>query len=280
LFGEEPEGHRSGYAALVGKPNVGKSTLMNALVGAKLSIVTHRCQIVFLDTPGVVEPRYRLHQSMMKSVAGAVREADVVLFMADARRDRPDELSLEHVPEIPTILVINKIDLVRPEEALPIVEAYTRVREFAAVVPISALKRRNLEDLKGEIVSRLPLAPRLYPADVLSEHPERFFVAEIIREKIFEQYRQEIPYSTQVNIVDHRESDAGKDVIEAEIVVDRKSQKGILIGRKGAALKRVGISARRDVEEFLGRPVYLRLFVKVREGWRDREGFLRSYGYE
>lgn len=294
---QDQPGHRSGYVALAGKPNVGKSTLMNALVGQKLSIVTakpqttrHRVlgiattdayQMVFLDTPGIIDPRYGLQQSMMKTVRHAVADADIVLFMADATLDTPDTLGLETVGNRAAILVLNKMDLVEKKQALPLVQAYTSLRTFDEVVPISALKRWNLDTLLAVVIGFLPEGPPLYPPDMVSEHPERFFVAEIVREKIFERYEKEIPYSTQVNIVAYEEKHGDeKDIIEAEIVVERESQKPILIGKGGKAIKALGIAARRDVEKFLGRPVYLRLFVKVRKGWRDSETHLRSFGYE
>ncbi len=289
--------HRSGYVAIVGKPNAGKSTLLNALLGQKLSIVTakpqttrHRVlgilsdedhQIIFLDTPGVIKPRYGLQESMMRSVRRAVVDADLTLFIADVTRETPDTLSLEELGEAPALLVLNKMDLIRREDALPIVEKYIALRSFADVVPISARKQTNLDRLLTLIVERLPEGPPYYPSDVISEHPERFFVAEIVREKIFQKFAQEIPYSTQVNIVDFSEmSESGKDIIEAEIIVERDSQKAILLGKKGAAIKDVGIRARKSIEKFLGRPVYLKLFVKVRKGWRDHDGRLKSYGYD
>ncbi len=294
--GQVGPGYRSGYVALVGKPNAGKSTLMNALLGRKLSIVTakpqttrHRVlgiattdeyQMIFLDTPGIIDPRYGLQQSMMKTVRHAVADADVILFIADATFDTPDALGLETVGNRPAILVLNKMDLIEQEQALPLVDAYTAVRSFDEVVPVSALKHRNLDTLLRVLAGHLPEGPPLYPADMISEHPERFFVAEIIREKIFQRYALEVPYSTQVNIVAYEEKHGKeKDIIEAEIVVERESQKPILIGKNGKAIKALGIAARRDIEKFLHRPVYLRLFVKVRKGWRDSDTHLRSYGY-
>jgi GTP-binding protein Era len=290
-----PDDHKSGYVALVGKPNVGKSTLMNQLVGRKLSIVTrkpqttrHRVlgilsdddyQIILLDTPGFIDPRYGLQKAMMHAARGAVHEADLVVFMAEATLDRPDDISLHEVDNQPAILAINKIDLVSDETIPRIVDIYTERRAFDEVVPISAKTGENVDVLHEKLIELLPFGPPFYPKDVISEHPERFFVAEIIREKIFDQYRQEIPYSTQVNIVEFKERDRGKDFIDAEIVVERSSQKGILIGKGGKALKNVGKAARRDVETFLDRPVYLQLHVKVREDWRDRQIYLQSYGY-
>ncbi|MFW5955142.1 MAG: GTPase Era [Rhodothermales bacterium] len=289
------EGYRSGYVALLGKPNVGKSTLMNALVGRKLSIVTAKpqttrqrilgiltgdqFQIIFLDTPGVIEPRYRLHEAMMQSVRESVMEADLVLFMADATLDRPDMLSLDVASDRPALLLINKMDLIRREEALPLVDTYRSLRQFDEIIPISAVTGFNVPLVLEKIIDRLPEGPPFYPPDMISEHPERFFVAEIIREKIIEQFREEIPYSAQVAIAQYLERADGKDLIDAEIIVERESQKGILIGRKGQALKKIGMASRRDIEEFTGRPVFLRLFVKVRGDWRNRDVFLKSFGY-
>lgn len=290
-----PEGHRSGYVAIVGKPNVGKSTLMNALVGRKLSIVTYKpqttrnrvlgilsgddYQIIFLDTPGIIAPRYRLHEAMMHDVRDSVAEADLLLFMADASQGRVDAESLKVITDRPALLVVNKMDLIRQEEALPLVQAYVETRAFEDVIPISAATGFNLDVLKRELIRRLPPGPPFYPKDMLSEHPERFFVTEIIREKIFELYHEEIPYSVQVNIVQYEEQPNGKDRISAEIVVERESQKGIVIGRGGSALKKVGIAARKDIEAFVGKGVFLELHVKVRDDWRNKDTLLRSYGY-
>jgi GTPase len=290
-----PEGHRSGYAALIGRPNVGKSTLMNALVGRKLSIVTskpqttrHRVlgilsdddhQVIFLDTPGIIQPRYRLQESMMHTVDDAIAEADVLLFMADVTRDEPDSMTLERIGERPALLLLNKMDLIDRHDALPRVARYQELRGFEEVIPISATKGFNLDVLIQEIRKRLPPGPPFYPKEMVSEHPERFFVAEIIREKIFQQFRDEVPYATQVNIVAYEEREGEKDFIDAEIVVERPTQKGILIGKGGQALKKVGTEARRDIEAFVERSVFLQLHVKVREDWRNRDTFLRSYGY-
>lgn len=295
FYSSVPEGHRSGYVALIGKPNVGKSTLMNALLGRKLSIVTRKPQttrhqvlgihsdekhqVIFLDTPGIIEPRYGLHSAMMQTVDNAIREADLLLFLADATKENLDLLSLEHAGDRPALLVINKMDLIPQEQALPLVERYSEKRAFEDVVPVSAKKGFNLDVLLEQITERLPEGPPFYPKEMVSEHPERFFVAEIIREKIFQQYHQEIPYSTQVNIVAYDEREDEKDYIDAEIVVNKESHKGILIGKGGRALKRVGTAARREIEEFVQEPVFLKLHVKVRAGWRDKESFLRSFGY-
>ncbi len=286
---------RCGYITLVGMPNVGKSTLLNRLLGKKLSIVTpkaqttrHRIlgilsepelQIIFLDTPGVIRPHTGLQQSMMRRVTGAVGEADLLLFLADARADSPDTLSLGRASGQPAILVLNKIDLIRQAEVLPLVKAYLDLRAFEAVVPVSALKGFNVDVLLAELKGRLPLGGPLYPADMISEHPERFFVSEIIREKLLERFRQEVPYSVAVNISRYEENPGRKDFIQVDIVVERQSQKGILIGAGGRALKAAGVAARKDIEEFLGRAVFLQLFVQVRPNWRNQDKLLRSYGY-
>jgi GTP-binding protein Era len=289
-------GHRCGYVALVGKPNAGKSTLLNALLGEKLSIVTNKpqttrhrvvgiyndeaMQIVFLDTPGVIEPRYRLQERMMGSVRSALVDADLIVMLADATTGTVDALTLETLPpDIPKVLVLNKMDLVETELALPLTQSYIEKSHFEAVFPISALNQQGLDKLVEGLQERLPVAPPFFPKDQLSEHPERFFVSEIIREQIFKQYQAEIPYSVQVNVIQYVEQQGRKDHISVDIVVLRASQKGILIGKGGAALKKLGQASRYAIEQFLDRPVFLELFVKVRDGWRDQDTYLNEYGY-
>ena len=296
FFEDVPEDHKSGYVAIVGKPNVGKSTLMNAMLGQKLSIVTrkpqttrHRIigihsspehQVIFLDTPGIIDPRYGLHEAMMGQVKGAIRDADLLLFLHEATQDEPDTESLQQIGDTPAFLVLTKMDLVPEDEALPLVDSYTDLRAFDEVVPTSALTGRNVDTVLDLVVDELPDGPPFYPKDMVSEHPERFFVAEIIREKAFQQYHEELPYSIQVNIVTYEERPGPqKDYIDAEIVVMSESHKGIIIGEGGTAIKQVGTEAREDIEEFVRSPVYLNLHVKVQEDWRDREQLLRSYGY-
>ncbi|MCY3487837.1 MAG: GTPase Era [Bacteroidetes bacterium] len=290
-----PENFKNGYVALIGKPNVGKSTLLNALMGQKLSIVTpkaqttrHRVlgilteestQIIFLDTPGIMRPNTSLDQAMMRKVRDSVADADLIIFIVDARADEPDLRGLKTIIDRPAILALNKTDLVKQDQLLPLVDAYTNLHSFKTIVPISALKETNLDALMGEIRNCLPSGPALYPAEMISEHPERFFVAEIIREKVFEQFRQEIPYASTVVISNFVERDQAKDLIEADIIVERPSQKRILIGAKAHALKAIGIKARQDIEQFLAREVYLKLFVRVRKDWRNQGQLLRSFGY-
>lgn len=292
---------RAGYVALIGKPNAGKSTLLNALLGQKLSIVSskpqttrHRIvgilnepglQAVFLDTPGVIDPKYLLQGVMMKAVQSAIRDADVVLHLVDAAADpeppgeSPEDVIVARVTA-PIILLLNKSDIASPERrSANALRAVAGARAPVKVMEISALKQTGLAEIKAEIADRLPHHPPYYPIDSLSDQDERFFVSEIVREKVFECYREEIPYSTTVMITAFEENKGRKDRIEAEICVERESQKGILIGGKGAALKKVGQLARIDIEEFLGRPVFLELRVKVREKWRDDRLWLGRLGY-
>ncbi|MFN3595758.1 MAG: GTPase Era [Rubricoccaceae bacterium] len=301
LDDDVPADHRSGYVALVGAPNVGKSTLLNRLLGTKLSIVTpkpsttrHRVlgilsdtahQVIFLDTPGVVRPRYRLHDHMMRDVDRALSDADVAVLLADATGHTPTHDArgalerLEHFAG-PVLLALNKIDaLPQPDAALPLAAHYAEQRAFEEVVPISALEGDGVDTLLALVLERIPFGPPYYPKDQLSEHPERFFIAEIVREAIFNLYRDEIPYSAQVNVALYEERPGDKDFIACDIVVERDTQKAILIGKGGQALKRLGQAAREEMEAFLGRRVYLQLFVKTRADWRNREGFLRDFGY-
>jgi len=288
---------KSGYVAVVGRPNVGKSTLMNALVGQKLSIATKKAQTtrhrvlaivstdnyqaIFLDTPGVIDPKYGLQRLMMKTVRRAMSDADVVLHIVDATKRSTSNIDMLPDPVgRAAILAVNKMDIASKQHALELVARATELRSYEAVVPISAKTGLQLDTLLGEIVKHLPEGPAYYPPEMVTEQPERFFVAEIVREKIFNHFRDEIPYAVQVNIVGFEERENDKDLIDAEIVVERETQKGIIIGRGGSGLKRIGTEARVDIEELLDRPVFLRLFVKVRGDWRNKEGFLREYGYE
>ncbi|MEM6288178.1 MAG: GTPase Era [Bacteroidota bacterium] len=310
---ETSRDHRSGYAALVGAPNVGKSTLLNRWLGTKLSIVSPRpsttrnrvlgilsddgamlpevapagFQLVLLDTPGVVRPKYQLHKHMMRDVDRSLGDADVTVFLADATeaalthdaRQAAERVAAAHGP---VLLALNKVDrLGVVDEALPLVALYTEAlgRDPEAVVPVSARDGHSTDALLKLVLERIPAGPPYYPKDQLSEHPERFFVAEIVREAIFHQFRDEVPYATQVVVVTYEERDGRKDFVACDIVVERDSQKAILIGKGGAALKRLGKAAREEIEAFLGRGVYLQLYVKTRSDWRNREGHLREYGF-
>ncbi|MCC7438462.1 MAG: GTPase Era [Armatimonadetes bacterium] len=293
---------RTGYVAIVGEPNVGKSTLLNTLLGAKLSIVTKkpqttrksvlgiltndRAQIIFQDTPGVLTPRYLLQEKMVGYVTSALADADLILLMLDVNDPNLERIINTPIGDItklrkPIILLLNKMDALKDKkEALPIMEKFLSMGAFAEVVPASGLYAQNTDRLVEVLEKYLPLGPLLYDPEIISEQPERFFVSELIREKVMELYKQEIPYSVEVNIVQFKERPQPEKLfISAEIIVERDTQKGIIIGNKGEALKRLGQRARTGIEEFLGQGIYLELFVKVRENWRGSESRLRSFGY-
>ena len=290
--------HKSGFVNIIGNPNVGKSTLMNALVGERLSIITSKAQttrhrimgivsgeefqIVYSDTPGILKPAYKLQESMMKFVTGAVSDADVILYVTDTveQSDRSAEIIGQiRQSGIPTIVVINKIDLSDPARLDALVDKWQAELPAARIVPVSARERFNLEGLFQTILELLPEGPAYYPKDTLTDKTLRFFASEIIREKILRFYDKEIPYCCEIEIESYREEPT-IDRIAATIYVARESQKGILIGHKGEKLKRVGQAAREDMEQFLGKKVFLQLFVKVSEDWRNNERQLRRFGYE
>jgi GTP-binding protein Era len=290
---------KSGYCAIVGAPNVGKSTLQNGLLGHKLSIVTpkpqttrHRVsgilttseyQIVFLDSPGIIDPDYELQSVMMKRVEQIVKDADLILLMVEAtsgpkeREKKTVERLKDH--HVPLFLLINKVDLVRKPGLLPLIQEYQQLHEFDEVIPISALRGDGLDILLDLVVTRLPSGEALYPPDQLSDHSERFFAAEIVRERIFFRYGEEIPYSTAVVVDEFVERPGQKDYIKATVFVERNSQKAVLIGKQGSALKKVGEEARREIEKFLGREVFLQLWVKTRKNWRKKRIDIRNLGY-
>ncbi|KAL2527900.1 RNA binding [Forsythia ovata] len=294
--------HRSGYVVVLGKPNVGKSTLSNQMVGQKLSIVTdkpqttrHRIlgicsgadyQMILYDTPGVIEKKmHKLDTMMMKNVRSASINADCVLVVVDACKppQKIDEVLEEGVGDLrdklPTLLVLNKKDLIKPGEIAKKLEWYEKFTNVDEVIPVSAKYGHGVDDVKEWILSKLPCGPAYYPKDIASEHPERFFVAEIVREKIFMQYRDEVPYACQVNVVSYKTRPNAKDFIQVEIVVEKNSQKIILIGKEGKALKLLATAARLDIEDFLQKKVFLEVEVKVKENWRQNEGLLKHYGY-
>jgi GTPase len=291
---------KSGYVAIVGKPNVGKSTLINDFLGCKLSIVTPKpqttrkkimgvltkeeYQIVFYDTPGIMEPKYELQKYMVKEAYAAIEDADVILMMAEpfeppAEKDKDFFEKLSHL-NIPVILAINKIDLVEKDSLIPILSEYNQRFKFAEIVPISALKGTNLDLMLNLVVKYLPEGEPFFPEDYMTDYNERFLASEIIREKVFEFYGEEIPYSTTVEIEEFKEREAGKDFIKAIIYVERDSQKGIIIGENGKAIKRVGVIAREEIEKQIGRKVYLELWVKVMEKWRKDKKKMYKLGYK
>lgn len=296
----EKKHFKSGYVAIVGKPNVGKSTLINDFMGCKLSIVTPKpqttrkkimgvltkedYQIVFYDTPGIMEPRYELQKYMVKTAYDAIEDADVILLIAEPFEPptSTDKAFLEKISHLttPVILAINKIDLVEKDSLIPIISAYSTQFKFAEIVPISALKSTNLDLIQTLIMKYLPEGEPFYPADHMTDYNERFLAAEIIREKVFEFYGEEIPYSTTVEIEEFKEREAGKDFIKAIIYVERESQKGIIIGKDGKAIKHVGLIAREEIEKEIGRKVYLELWVKIMEKWRKDKSKLHKLGYK
>ena len=288
--------HKSGFVNIIGNPNVGKSTLMNALVGEKLSIITSKAQttrhrimgivsgedfqIVYSDTPGILKPSYKLQESMMKFVTGAVADADVILYVTDTvERGERSAGIIDRIRQsgVPAIVVINKIDLTTPEALEALVDKWQGELPEARIVPASAKENFNIEGLFKTILDLLPEGPAFYPKDTLTDKTLRFFASEIIREKILRFYDKEIPYCCEIEIESYKEEPA-IDRIAATIYVARDSQKGILIGHKGEKLKRVGQAAREDMEQFLGKKVFLQLFVKVNDDWRNNERQLRRFG--
>jgi len=287
---------KAGYVTIIGKPNVGKSTLLNQLLGAKISAVSHRPQTTrnrilgiltegenqacFFDTPGIIHPEYELQEHMVNQIMTAIKDADIIILMVDPWLENAsmDTEVTKLIKGIPCIAVINKIDLVAKPALLPLIEKL-KTGVFKEIVPISALNGQGIEDLKKIVFQYLPEGEFFYPEEDISDAPQRFFVADFIREKIFEIFKKEIPYASCVIIDEFKEREKGKDYIRAIIYVERESQKAIMIGKKGAALKMVGEKARREIEDFLGKPVFLELWVKVKEKWRKNKRFLKELGY-
>ena len=294
---EKVTSHKSGFVSIIGKPNAGKSTLLNALLGYKLSIITkkasttrHRIlgidngddyQIVYSDTPGVIKPKYELHNRMMSFVNASLEDADliVLLIAVDERFPEEELLELAGKAHIPKILAVNKIDIAEPERVEERLEELKGKMEFAETIILSALKGFHVKELKELILKHLPEGPAYFDKEQISNRPERFFISEIIRGKAFELLRQEIPYSTEVEVTEFKEE---KDIvrISATIHVERKSQKGMVIGKGGSMIKRIGTFARREIEEFLDNKVHLELFVRVTDNWKDSSSHLQGFGYE
>ena len=286
--------------AIVGAPNVGKSTLLNRLLDFKVAITTSRpqttrtrilgvwnhesAQIVFVDTPGIHAPASKLHRAMVQTAIGVLREVEVVLWLVDAARARPDEekIVLDHLAGVtkPLILALNKIDLVKRPQLLPLIDRLAACREFAAVVPISALQGQGLDALTSELIALLPPGGPLFPADQITDQPERVLAAEFVREKAMRLTGQEVPYGVAVEVTEFSERKERNLVyIRAVINVERESHKAIIIGAKGAKLKQIGQAARRDIERLLGIKVYLDLFVRVEKNWTRKEELIRRMGY-
>ncbi|WP_087118699.1 GTPase Era [Ligilactobacillus salivarius] len=290
----------SGFVAILGRPNVGKSTFLNRVVGQKIAIMSDKAQttrnkiqgiyteddaqIVFIDTPGIHKPHSRLGNFMVESALSTLNEVDAVLFMVNAtqKRGRGDDFIIERLKNVkkPIYLVINKIDQIHPDKLLQIMDDYRNTLDYAEVFPISALEGNNCPELIESLVNTLPEGPQYYPADQITDHPERFIAGELIREKVLELTREEVPHSVAV-VVDriHREDDE-KVLVQATIVVERNSQKGIIIGKGGKMLKQIGVKARKDIELMLGDKVYLELWVKVQPNWKDRQVDLQALGYK
>ena len=291
--------HKSGFVSIVGRPNVGKSTLLNRIVGQKIAIMSDKAQttrnkiqgiyttpesqIVFIDTPGIHKPKHRLGDFMVDSAFSAFREVDVILFMVNIaeKRGPGDNFIMERLKTVksPVFLVLNKIDKIHPDQLLPIIEDYRSLVDFAQVIPISASEGNNVDTLLEEITKYLPAGPQFYPEDQVSDHPEYFIVSELIREKVLELTREEVPHSVAVVVESMQRNELGKVQVHAAIIVERSSQKGIIIGKGGKMLKDIGIRARRDIEVLLGDKIYLDLWVKVQKDWRDRQTNLQDYGY-
>ncbi|PWW26541.1 GTP-binding protein Era [Cytobacillus oceanisediminis] len=294
------KGHKSGFISIIGRPNVGKSTFLNRVIGQKIAIMSDKpqttrnkvqgvlttddAQFIFIDTPGIHKPKHKLGDFMMKVAQNTLKEVDVILFMVNAQEGfgRGEEFIIEKFQSVrtPIFLVINKIDQVHPDELLKLIESYREKYEFSEIIPISALEGNNVETLLGQIKEYIPEGPQFYPADQVTDHPERFIVSELIREKALHLTREEIPHSLAV-IIDKMERREEKDVVHvmATIIVERDSQKGIVIGKQGKMLKEVGKRARVDIENLLGSKVYLELWVKVQKDWRNKMSQLRDFGF-
>ena len=291
---------KSGFVAIVGRPNVGKSTFMNYVLGQKIAIMSDKAQttrnkiqgvytkdnaqIVFLDTPGIHKPKHELGEFMVKSAYSALKEVDAVLFMVNVseKRGPGDDFIIEKLKGIktPIFLVLNKIDLVTPEVLLERVESYKDALDFAGVFPISVLQGNNVNELMEALIEALPEGPQYYPADQITDPPDYFVVSELIREKILQLTQEEIPHSVAVTVDKMQKDEFDKVHVYANIIVERKSQKGIIIGKGGHLLKEIGTRARRDIQQLLGNKVYLELWVKVEKDWRKRKSNLQEYGYK
>lgn len=291
-----PADHKAGYVSIIGKPNVGKSTLMNQMVGERLSIITSKAQttrhrimgilngpnyqIVYSDTPGIIQPKYELHRSMMRFVHSSLEDADIILFVTDLfeEYDEDDVINkLKHV-QVPVLLLINKIDLAKEGDLEQKIQYWQERMPERQVIPISALQGENIGKVFDIVLESMPQHPPYFPKDEMSDKPERFFAAEIIREKIFLNYKKEVPYSTEVAIMEFKE-DETIIRMRAEIYVERRTQKGIIIGKGGEALKKVGIQARQEMEAFFGKQVHLETFVKIQPDWRKHNTQLNRFGY-
>ncbi len=296
-----PADHKAGFVSIVGKPNVGKSTLMNQLVGERLSIITSKAQttrhrimgilngthdgqefqLVYSDTPGIIKPLYKLQESMISFVRGSIEDADVVLFVTDIfeQHDENDVIERLRKADVPILLLINKIDQATQEQVNEKIAYWQEHFDVQEIIPISALNKFNVDRVFESVISRLPQHPPYFPKDELTDKPERFFASEIIREKIFLNYKKEVPYSSEVVVTGFKEKEE-IIVIQAEILVERATQRAILLGEGGKMIKKTGIMAREELERFFGKKVFLEQFVKVEPDWRQKERMLKRLGYD
>ena len=292
--------HKSGFVAVIGRPNVGKSTLINHLIGQKIAIMSDKpqttrnrilcvltqpdAQIVFLDTPGVHKPLHKLGEYMANTVENTLKEVDAILFVVDVTEKfgAGERFIIDHLKATkrPVILIINKIDRVKNEDILPIIANYAAQYDFAGVVPVSAKNKLNLDHILSEVQKYLPEGPKYYPEDMVTDQPERLIAAEMVREKVLELTRDEVPHAVAVDVDEMATRSKGDVYIRATIYVERDSQKGIVIGGHGSMLREIGQRARHDIEVLLGAKVYLDLWVKVRKDWRNRDAILKSFGFE
>ncbi|GAB4073414.1 GTPase Era [Barrientosiimonas marina] len=293
------EEFKSGFIAIIGRPNVGKSTFMNQMIGEKIAIMSDKAQttrnrvqgvlttddaqFVFIDTPGIHKPKHRLGDFMVKIAEDTLNEVDAVLLMVNAEEGygKGDQYILDRLQQVtsPVFLIINKTDLIESDQLLQLIENYKDKYLFEAIIPISALTGHNLPQMQDELKKRIPEGPQYYPADHITDHPERFIISELIREKVLELTREEIPHSIAVAIENIEERQSNTVFIQAVIVTERKSQKGIIIGHQGTMLKTIGQKARKDIEALLGSKVYLDLWIKVKKNWRNSESQLHEFGF-
>jgi GTP-binding protein Era len=292
------ENFRSGYVSLIGRPNVGKSTLLNTILGEKVAIVTPKpqttrnritgiktlphAQIIFIDTPGIHKPRQRLGEEMNRLAYESLAEVDIVLFMVEPEAPGSGDLFvLERIKQVdkPVFLLVNKVDSVKKPAILPVIEAYSKLFPFKEIIPLSALKTNGIDLLIETIIRYIPEGPKFYPDDIVTDQMERFMASEIIREKIIESTKEEVPYSAAVEVEEWTERDDGVVFIRANIYIEREGQKGIIIGKQGSRLKSIGTKARHDIEGLLGTRVFLELWVKIKKDWRSDERTLKELGY-
>lgn len=292
--------YQSGFIAIIGRPNVGKSTFMNRVIGQKVAIMSDKAQttrnkiqgvltgqdyqMVFIDTPGIHKPKHRLGDFMVKIAESTLNEVDAIMFMIDAKEGygRGDQYIIDRLQKVnkPVFLIVNKIDLVHPDDLLPLIDFYRKKYEFQEIIPVSALQGNNVNHLLDVLKGHLAEGPQYYPENQVTDHPERFIISELIREKVLHLTEEEIPHSVAVTIENIEKRNQGKLLIQATIITERDSQKGILIGKKGSMLKSIGKKAREDIETLLGTKVYLELWVKVQKDWRNKQRQLNEFGFK